>query len=404
MAPAFRSLALAGALAGEVAAADAKGELFFAASAGCDGQDPTPCTGKPDKLLWSYTLAENGEILLNEQIKIDSEAPAWLTTMEAQDGQPKCLFVSLADKSKMLPFKFNGNKLEQIGDGVDSNGINPVHASVTSDGKTLVVANYHGPDDVCDSTGSSVASFKIGDDCSLTPADNKPHAGSSKIKNRQCASHIHSVTPGPDNLVFACDLGADLIFTYKVAADGKLTEVAKVATEPGTGPRHIAVHPTKRSLYVVSEMGSLVTSYNIEESGALKKVSEHSSEMPKELELGYGSKAAEIIISKDGSTLYVSNRAFDAKFRNTIAVFHINEDGTLSMQEQVDAPNFPRGMVLSKDEKHLVVASQHTGILESYQVLEGGLEYTGYAAAGPPTCAALSSPTKSMGMNGVVQV
>ena len=54
-----------------------------------------------------------------------------------------------------------GQRLTQVGKPVDSAGVNPVHATISSDGNALVVANYHGPDDVCNSTGSGVASFTI---------------------------------------------------------------------------------------------------------------------------------------------------------------------------------------------------------------------------------------------------
>lgn len=364
-------------------------DLVVASSAGCDDQDPTPCPAEPDQLLWVYSLNYTGELRALRKANLTSKAPVWLTVRPKSDSLPGCLFVTLADSSEILSQSLSHLYLDLK--KVDSHGVNPVHATVSSDGGTLVVANYHGPDDVCNSTGSGVASFIIGDDCGLTFADAIPHAGSSVMKSRQCASHMHSFTAGRDMFAFACDLGSDLIFTYRIASDGKLTESARTPTTPGSGPRHAVQHPTKPILYVIFEMGSVVVAYNIERSGHLTQIMNVTTLPSPELTQGYGSKAAEIVIAADGSTLYASNRAFDPKFSNTIAVYAVRSDGSLEIKQQVDAPSYPRGMVLSRDGSLLVVASQHTGILQSFKVEKSGLlKYSGFDVEGPPTCAALS--------------
>eukprot|EP00930_Biecheleria_cincta_P098097 TRINITY_DN89789_c0_g1_i1.p1 TRINITY_DN89789_c0_g1~~TRINITY_DN89789_c0_g1_i1.p1 ORF type:complete len:422 (-),score=74.79 TRINITY_DN89789_c0_g1_i1:385-1566(-) len=360
-------------------------EVFFAASAGCDAQDPVPCQDSPDELLWMVELNSSGMFEVLDKINVESRAPVWLTLKPMPGASFACLFVAVADKNNILSYKVSGSQLALISI-VDSHGINPVHATVSSDGRKLLVANYHGPDDVCDSKGSGVTTFTIGDSCDLMFADSKPHVGSSQMKSRQCSSHMHSFTAGRGMLAFACDLGADLVFTYEVSPNGKLTELARTPTPPGTGPRHSVQHSTLPILYVVLEMGSAILVYHIEANGELRRL-----QMISTLSNQSSSKAAELLLSHDGSTLYASNRAFVPN-KDTITAFSVLPDGSLRLKQQVQAPSFPRGMVLSQSDL-LVVASQHSGTLQSFNVGEDGLlSDSGFAVAGPPTCAALSSP------------
>ena len=103
---------------------------------------------------------------------------------------------------------------------MDSGGLAPVYIAPmrASDcagcSDAIVVANYHGPDDTTDQKGAGVASFHIGDDCSLTKGDSVPIDGHSIDPSRQGASHVHSVlldAKGSNDSsarFFACDLGA----------------------------------------------------------------------------------------------------------------------------------------------------------------------------------------------------
>jgi len=267
-----------------------------------------------------------------------------------------------------------------------SGGLNPVESSATEDGRFLLGANYRGPDDTTSSDGASVASFSIGDDCQLTFVDSKLHAGSSVNPARQGAAHVHSVLPARKGLVYACDLGMDLVFTYRVGHDGKLQELSRTKTAPGLGPRHMVQHPTLPIIYVVCEMGQVVLTFREGTEGALTLL-QTSSLLPEGVS-GEGSKAAEIAILPDGLALYATNRGV----QNTVTTFAISgEDGRLTWSQQVDAPAYPRGMTLALDGAVLLVAGQSKTSLKSYLVqADGTLKSSGFSITSglPPNPAA----------------
>jgi 6-phosphogluconolactonase len=282
-------------------------------------------------------------------------APVWLTTV-GKDLREGCLIATLADKSTLFSAGRGATHTTPSG------GVNPVYAQANED-RILFVANYHGPDDTKISDGASVATFKIGEDCSLTLADVKNHSGSSVDPARQGGAHVHSVVPGRGGLAYACDLGMDKIFTYKVSREGKLTELARNSVKPGAGPRHLVEHPSLPYVYVVFEMGTAVASYKQQPKGALELI-QTESVVDKKLGDGTGSKAAEIAISPDGSCIFATNRGS----QNTVTVFKTLNDGKLDRLSSIEAPKFPRGMSLIADGSMLVVGGQSQTEVWSYAV------------------------------------
>jgi len=289
-------------------------------------------------------------------------------------GRRPGLFAVYPDTSSIGIFQLeldslNGGTTAKMVSSVATKGVNPVFGDVALEGKYLVVADYHGPDDVKSSDGAGVESFAISADCGLKFVDFREHSGGSgKVPDRQAGAHPHSaVAWGPD-LVFVCDLGADKIFSYRVEANGSLSVLSSVDTAAGFGPRHSVPHPTKPMLFVVGEMGCEVLTYNIDETTGTLTLASSVSTKPNTDPPSYGSKAAEVVISPDGLHVYASNRAFSPGFRHTVAVFRLMDGGVLEPIQQMDCPSFPRGMAMTPDGKALLVASQTDGSVVSYQV------------------------------------
>ena len=89
------------------------------------------------------------------------------------------------------------------------------------------------------------------------------HAGSSVNKERQAGPHAHEIQASNDNqFVLTADLGLDELLVYRFdPKTGSLTpnNPAFVKVSPGSGPRHFAIAPSGKFVYLVNEMSSTVT-------------------------------------------------------------------------------------------------------------------------------------------------
>ena len=156
-----------------------------------------------------------------------------------------------------------------------SKGPGPAYVTVDSVGKHVLVANYG---------GGSVSVLPIQPDLSLGGAcDFVQHEGNSVNPQRQEAPHAHSVVlDGADRYAFAADLGMDKIMIYRYDSDsGTLSpnpEQPWARTRSGAGPRHIAIHPSQRFIYVINELDSTIVAYRYDaEKGAVTEIHTVSS-------------------------------------------------------------------------------------------------------------------------------
>jgi len=295
---------------------------------------------------------------------------AWLL-LNKEGTSPGCLFAALADKDQVSSLHVSSNGSLSKQQTVASGGLTPVHLQLIQGGRILLVANYHGPDDAS-GPGGSVASFLVDSECSLTLADSIPHSGSSVDPARQNTAHPHSIVaevPAVDSgvvLAFVCDLGMDRVFTYSVnMATAQMTEVARAATTPGSGPRHSAIDSQRRVLYVIHEMGNFLESFLIQLDGSLKasvKVSSLPSNFTK------FSKAAEVLLL-DGF-VFVTNRG-----ANTIASFSAVDLNPL--EHTSSCGNFPRGLSVwdAQSRTYWFVANQDSSSLALFEGTGSKLTY-----------------------------
>ena len=369
------------------------GQLVLVGPAGCDVSDAS-CTPPSHAAMQQVSILrwESPAGAMSEAAPaLDTGGiPVWLHT----DG--RCLFAALANSSQIVSYERSAPQVDAAtatdggdGDGgaaveltlrsrVASGGKNPVY--VDSRRGVLVAANYHGPDDTTAPDGAGVASFVVGADCGLTAAGWLPVHGSSTVPSRQGAAHVHSTVfddvapPGARgrHRLYACDLGSDAIYTIDVdGADGSLTQVQRTATTPGSGPRHLVVHPTLRVAFVVHEMGNYVAAYAIGADGRLVET-QHVRTLPEEAhhhspEGGEGgkegfSKAAELLVAPDGTSVFASNRGYGTDATNSIAAFSVAANGSLELVDVIaSGVRYPRGMELAPDGRTLVVAGQSSG-------------------------------------------
>jgi len=355
--------------------ASATSAIVYMGSGGCDALHPD-CKddAAAEHVIQAVELTKNGTVKPRPDLAKDIEGmPVWMATREPQTKtQKRCFFVTRADTDDLVAFVADTKgALAGPVSTVKSGGRTPVFAKATADGNVLLVANYNAPDGTKVSDGAAASSFQIDEDCTLQLVDTKYHNGSSVNPDRQGGAHVHSFVPARGGLAYACDLGMDQIFTYKVASNGRLTELARTATKAGVGPRHLVQHPTKDILYVVTEMGESVLVYEQLADGKLNLV-ETQSLVPSGASLE-GSASAEIEILPDGSALFATNRGK----LGSVTMFTIQADGSLKQRRQIEQPfgtsgGVPRGTALAFGGTLLLAADQDTSVVVGYDIAKDG--------------------------------
>ena len=261
-----------------------------------------------------------------------------------------------------------------------SGGATPCHATTDRSGKHLFVANYG---------GGSVSVLPILPDGTIGVATSHvQHAGKGADPVRQEAPHAHCIMPGPTNrFVLVSDLGLDRVFVYPFdERNGRLGDVPAAAAvlAPGSGPRHLAMHPDGHTVYVANELSSGITvlrhdpaTGSLDERQTIAALNEPWSKQ---------NAPAEIRVSSSGRFLYMSNRGHDS-----IGVFSI--DGTSSdlrpLQLIATGGKWPRHFAIDASGDFLVVANQRSDSLTSFRIDQrtGQLSATGMSMSLPsPSC------------------
>lgn len=244
----------------------------------------------------------------------------------------------------------SGGELTRLNEQPSEGGA-PCYVSVDRGGRAALVANY---------VGGSVALLPIGAGGALAaPTHVAPHQGTGPNTERQEAAHAHCIIPDPANrFALAADLGIDRVLVYRINfGDGTLQHLEKndAHLRPGSGPRHLAFHPTLPLLYVANELDSTVTTLRFDrETGALTPVATLST-----LPRGWTgtSYVADIHFAPSGRSLYVSNRG-----HNSIAVFAVDATGALSLEQNASTEgDWPRNFSLDPTGRWLLVANQRSG-------------------------------------------
>jgi 6-phosphogluconolactonase len=230
-----------------------------------------------------------------------------------------------------------------------SGGADPCYLAVDRAGRNVLVANY---------TAGTVAVLPLAADGRLRPASTvHQQAGTGPNRARQEGPHAHEIVlDASEAFAFAVDLGADRIFVYRYGvASGTLEPNDPNATvlEPGSGPRHLAWHPSGNIAYVINELGSTVTAFRYDAGRGTLDGFQTVTTLP----AGFSgaNKAAEVGVSPDGRFLYASNRGDDS-----LAVFSIDAaSGTLAASGRVPTGGrAPRHFVIDASGRLLLVANE----------------------------------------------
>ncbi|WP_159888482.1 lactonase family protein [Paenibacillus puerhi] len=257
-----------------------------------------------------------------------------------------------------------------------SHGAFPCHLTVDPSGEWLLAVNYE---------GGSLCVYPIEKDGRIgRPSDQVRHAGRSVNPARQGSPHPHSIIAVPSTSFYlVSDLGTDHIYTYRLdRKTGALELHGRIGVVPGSGPRHLAVHPTKPWIYSIEELSSSVTVYQFEmQTGQMRPIQAIST-----LPDGYTGEntCAEIAVSSDGAFVYGSNRG-----HNSIASYKIDEDGRLALLGHTATNGeTPRHFALVPGGKWLLAANQDTDSIIVMKIHSWGIpELTGqHYVVEKPSC------------------
>lgn len=264
-------------------------------------------------------------------------------------------------------------------------GAGPCYVSTDRSGRWVLAANYG---------SGSVCAFPVREDGGLDEASGfVQHTGASIDPERQTGPHAHYINVGPQNRVFAVDLGIDKVMIYTLDDAGQLVphDPAAVEMTPGDGPRHLDVHPNGQYLYVMNELAGSVTAFAYDaDQGTMTKIHTISA-LPEDFE-GFN-KSADIHVHPSGRFLYASNRGD----YNSIAIFAIDEtSGRLTLVgHQHEAVVWPRNFAIDPAGTFLLVANRNDNAIAVFRIdpNTGVLIATDHRAEVPgPTCIKFSGP------------
>jgi 6-phosphogluconolactonase len=253
-----------------------------------------------------------------------------------------------------------------------TDGTFPAHLSVHPSGQYLLASNY--------GTGNYPI-YPIPANGSIGPKifDFQGEGnGTGPNPDRQEGPHAHQILTDLDaNHVFGVDLGADKVNVWNLdLGTGVLSpnEVPFAPVASGSGPRHMAFHPSRQFAYVLDELVSSITAFAYDPvRGALIWLQTIST-LPARF-TGFNT-TAEIRIRPDGQFLYATNRG-----HNSVAIFEIDPDtGKLSVIGwESTHGEWPRGMNIDPSGTFLYAANQNSDTIVVFSInrSNGKLKPTG---------------------------
>jgi 6-phosphogluconolactonase len=266
----------------------------------------------------------------------------------------------------------------------EAKGEGPCHLALDATGKWVAAATYG---------SGTIAILPVGADGKVGEAVSFDQQSEEGPQPRQPRAHMALFTPD-NRFLLVPNVGIDRIYVYRFhAATGKITpnDPPYVATPKDTNPRHLALSPDGKALYVVNERGSSAMAYSFDPaSGALAQINMLSS-LPADFK-GRNS-GAEIAMPKSGRFIYTSNRGHDS-----VAVFAVDPATRgLSFVEHVPTGGkTPRNFTFDLTEKFFLAGNEGSNSLVVFRhdAKTGKLTPAGEPVETPGPAAILFVPSK----------
>jgi len=242
---------------------------------------------------------------------------------------------------------------------VSSQGDGPCAVSVNRTCKNAYVANY---------TAGTVAAYdldvqgKLLEKGSLDCRNNPVCGAPGPVKERQDAAHLHCVTLSPSQrYMVTCNLGEDAMELFTLGHANPFADPVRIPARSGSGPRHVAFHPSEKWVYCIHELDCTVDLYDWRETTEKAEMQLREASVISTLAKGTpltGNTGCEIFVSRDGRFVYTCTRGVDE-----ILVFRVNPaTGLLSEQQRVSTGGkIPRYIAPDPSGKWLVCCNQGAG-------------------------------------------
>lgn len=322
--------------------------------------------------IGSYAQADEAGI----HLYLFNEETGECTPLDSVEGIPNPSYLTLSPSGKLLyAVAENGessavatlsfdNALKKLTllNTVAIHQADPCHISLSPKAYFAATANYSG--------GSISLCPLAADGQLLPPTQTILFEGKGMDKARQATPHLHNILFSPDGrYLFAADLGTDKIHRLRVIDRSQeeankenplLVEeqITSFPLTPGSGPRHLCLHPTGKYLYLINELSGMVTAFTYND-GELKQLQYIAADSLN------AQGSADIHISPDGRHLYASNRLKG----DGMAIFRIDQTtGVLTHIGYQATGRHPRNFAFSRNGKFMLVACRDENAVEMYAV------------------------------------
>ncbi len=222
---------------------------------------------------------------------------------------------------------------------INQGGGGPCHITLSDDGKYLITANYG---------SGSVSVVRLN-------GNGIPERVTDVIFYGE-RSHPHmTLFNKRTQIYYVSDLGLNRIHRLRLDTTiGKLMteDVPYLECPKGSGPRHMLIDKNSSNLYVINELNSTVSVFNI--LSDTTDIRQTVSTLPE----GFREKSfcADIHFSANEKKIYGSNRG-----DNSIVTFKVGAGGRLSLVEHQDCGgDWPRSFAVGPAGKYFLVANQRS--------------------------------------------
>ena len=323
----------------------------------------------PGKGIYAMTLSQAGKLSVTDTIEALNPA----VIIPHGNGQSMYAIVeTIQDNGEVLRYTINDNGSLDYQDTFHANGRSTCYLALSPEKDVAIVINYW--DAIIDVVDVD-ADGRLGEIRQSFKQHYRQEGEWRQVKNRedhwgnrQVGPHAHCAHFWHD-WVFIPDLGENAVFQYRYnASDRCLTPETHIKFEAGSGPRHMALHPTLAICYVSNELFNTVCVAQLDasEPNVIKprltplqyeSTLDHSNDTHPDHPPATVSYVSEIKLSPDARFLYVSNRGDDS-----LAIFRVLSDGRLErIGVTPTGGKFPRHFAITPCGNAVLVANQDSG-------------------------------------------